>query len=207
MGIAACGGSKELAEEIPLTPEELMQQSFDSLLSVKEDFASRARAAEENLRKAESSKRFQEAFLESFNGSADKIGQLAEALKENADWRPEEGVRSVKETLAHVASANYFLSTKLGADFPEGLDLENLEKEESINEIIDVLRKSFSNVRIAAGTLQTKALDEEVVLVGETKGPRSKALMILLDHMNEHQGQLIAYARVNGVIPPWSNAP
>ena len=27
----------------------------------------------------------------------------------------------------------------------------------------------------------------------------------LLIHANEHMGQLVAYARMNGVVPPWSD--
>ncbi len=30
-------------------------------------------------------------------------------------------------------------------------------------------------------------------------------LLQLVAHMNEHLGQSIAYARTNGVVPPWSS--
>ena len=30
-------------------------------------------------------------------------------------------------------------------------------------------------------------------------------LLQLVTHMNEHLGQSIAYARMNGVVPPWSS--
>jgi uncharacterized damage-inducible protein DinB len=26
----------------------------------------------------------------------------------------------------------------------------------------------------------------------------------IIVHANEHMGQLVAYARVNGIVPPWS---
>jgi hypothetical protein len=33
---------------------------------------------------------------------------------------------------------------------------------------------------------------------------KESALMILLPDQHEHLGQSIAYARMNGVVPPWS---
>jgi hypothetical protein len=32
------------------------------------------------------------------------------------------------------------------------------------------------------------------------------ALMLLLEDQHEHLGQSIAYARSNGVVPPWSKS-
>jgi uncharacterized damage-inducible protein DinB len=34
--------------------------------------------------------------------------------------------------------------------------------------------------------------------------PEWSVLLQLVAHMNEHLGQSIAYARMNGVVPPWS---
>ena len=50
-----------------------------------------------------------------------------------------------------------------------------------------------------------------VVLAPRTRrGPRTGAddpdgvFLRILVHNNEHMGQAIAYARMNGIVPPWS---
>jgi len=202
--LAACGGSKEL-EEIPKTPLELMEMRVDSVITLQNTALERARVAEDALQNAGNKRQFQDAFLESFNGSADKITQLSEVLTESADWRPAEGVRSVQEAILHLTTANFFLASKFGAELPIDLDLDTFESEtESMKDAVTAMKRSFELVRRAAASISTSELNEEVVLFGENKGPKSKAMMIVLDHMNEHQGQLIAYARINEIVPPWS---
>jgi hypothetical protein len=48
-------------------------------------------------------------------------------------------------------------------------------------------------------------LGAEVELFGR-KMTGADALLALLSHAHEHLGQSIAYARSNGVVPPWSEA-
>ncbi len=200
--ISACGGSGELVE---LTPEQIVELRIDSVRTLQTEAIERADAAEASLLSANSRTHFQDAFLESFNGSADKINQLSEALSDTAQWRPQEEVRSVLETLNHVTTANFFLVTKFGGEIPLGLDLQSLEADtRTMESAIRVLKQSFETVRRAAVKIKTPELSKEISLYGDMKGPKSKAMMIILDHMNEHQGQLIAYARVVGITPPWS---
>jgi len=46
-------------------------------------------------------------FFKVFTMTSDKVSQLAEAIPaEKYDWRPAEGVRSVKESILHLAGAN-----------------------------------------------------------------------------------------------------
>ena len=179
----------------------------DSVITLQNEAIERARVAEDALQNAGNKRQFQNAFLESFNGSADKITQLSDALADAAEWRPAEGVRSVQEAILHVTTANFFLASKFGAELPIDLDLDTFEADtESMKDAVTAMKRSFELVRRAAASISTAELSEEVVLFGENKGPKSKAMMIILDHMNEHQGQLIAYARVLGIVPPWSAA-
>lgn len=61
--------------------------------------------------------------------SADKVISLAGEFPEDLfDWRPGEGVRSVQEVFAHIASANYFIPTMIGAEIPEGVDPRQFEE-------------------------------------------------------------------------------
>ena len=55
----------------------------------------------------------------------------------------------------------------------------------------------------AVRQLKPEALAEEVDFFGQ-KAPRAQIVLALSDHGHEHLGQLIAYARANQVVPPWS---
>jgi len=44
----------------------------------------------------------------------------------------------------------------------------------------------------------------EEVHFGFAKMNRLSGLLVILEHNGEHKGQLIAYARSNGIVPPWS---
>ena len=134
-----------------------------------------------------------------------QVVQLAEAFDEKQyDWRPDEGVRSVRESILHVASANYFLATKLGYTPPADVDFMTLESNVKGKEnVIAALKKSNEYILKKITEEKTATLGEEVDL-GFMKVNRLAALLIVMEHNGEHKGQLIAYARSNGVVPPWS---
>lgn len=142
-----------------------------------------------------------------------KLLQLAEALPEEAyAWRPAEGVRSTSEVFMHVASANMLMPAAFGAPPPADLEIpENpfaLARawEAEVTAKADVLAKLKESVEYAHGAIAdfpAATLDEEVTLFGPPI-PKRAGLLILLTHSHEHLGQLIAYARSNGVTPPWS---
>ena len=134
-----------------------------------------------------------------------QVVQLAEAFDEaQYDWRPAEGIRSVRESILHVASANYFLASKLGYAPPEDVDFMTMEANISGKEnVIAALKKSNEFILDKITEEKTASLGEEVDL-GFMKANRLATLLIVMEHNGEHKGQLIAYARSNGVVPPWS---
>lgn len=144
-------------------------------------------------------------FLTIHDTAANKVAQLSEAMPyEKYDWRPAEGIRSVKESMMHVASANYFFSSQLGATMPEGMNPQALEKKEmSKEEAIKTLNESLAFARDAVKNLPADQMDETVSLFGNEFTKR-QIVFLIGDHVAEHLGQLIAYARMNGVAPPWS---
>jgi hypothetical protein len=79
------------------------------------------------------------------------------------------------------------------------------EKEPaSKDKIVSLLTESFTSVRQAMeGVRTTSALTRDVDFFG-TPAPLGGALATIDTHIAEHLGQLIAYARVNGIVPPWS---
>jgi len=144
-------------------------------------------------------------WLGNFDFTVDRIRQLAAAVPaEKYAWRPAEGVRSVGEVVGHVAVANYYLSSFLGAPMPEGMTMES-EKEPDPAKLRALLDASIEHVRGVVGGLTDADLDETVEIFGRKMSGRA-VLLISLGHVHEHLGQLIAYARANGVVPPWSAA-
>ena len=136
----------------------------------------------------------------------EKLIALANAMPaDKYGWKPGEGVRSTGEVFNHVAAANYFLPTFWGAKVPAGVNPQTLEKEMSGDKAktVEVLTKSFDNLREAILAVPDSDLDRKIKMFGQDATVRD-AMMVLASHAHEHLGQSIAYARSNGVVPPWS---
>lgn len=139
----------------------------------------------------------------------DKFVSLAEAIPaSDYDWRPEEGVRSVSEVFMHVAAANMGLPVNfMGVNPPAGYPQDWFRNAEGITdkaEVVRHLRASFDHLATTLGGLSDAQLDQAVNVFGRDANGLAAALL-LQTHTHEHLGQAIAYARTNGVTPPWSN--
>lgn len=133
-----------------------------------------------------------------------QVIQLAEAFSEEQyDWRPTEGVNSVREALLHVAGGNYYLASKMGFAPPEDVDMMKLGEITGKENVIATLKKSNAFVLEKIMEVESGSLTEEVDF-GFAKMNKLGGLLAMMEHNGEHKGQLIAYARSNGVIPPWS---
>ena len=142
--------------------------------------------------------------LAQFNEAADKLEQLAVAIPQDKfTWRPETGVRSVSEVLLHVAGSNQFMLTGVGV--PSTMQGENDLEHTSTDkaQVIAKLKEADAAVRTAILALPDAGLDKATKLYGQDMTYRGVYLM-LESHVHEHLGQMIAYARSNGVVPPWS---
>lgn len=136
-----------------------------------------------------------------------KLTALAEATpQEKYGWRPGPGVRSVSEVYMHIVGANYFLPTFMGAKMPEGLsrDMEKTVTEKA--KVVEAVKKSFDHARKAVEATPDADLDKKVKMFGHDSSERM-AMIVLVSHGHEHLGQSIAYARTNGIAPPWSEGP
>lgn len=134
-----------------------------------------------------------------------KLLALAEAMPaEKYGWRPAEGVRTVGEVFLHVAGGNYFLPTLWGAKPPEGIDMRGIEKDAGDKaKVIDGLKKSFDHAKKAIADVPEAEMGKAIKIFGRDGSVR-EAFMMDATHAHEHLGQAIAYARMNGVAPPWS---
>jgi uncharacterized damage-inducible protein DinB len=130
---------------------------------------------------------------------------LAEAIPaEKYSWRPAPGVRSVSEVLMHITIANFGLLAATGPKIPA--DLPSPSRENSVTakpEVIAWLKRSFDSVKMARANLKPGDLERKVRYDDRDATVDAMYLRIIV-HANEHMGQLVAYARVNGIVPPWS---
>jgi len=157
------------------------------------------------------------AFVQEFIGQMDfvegRLTQLAEAMPEDTyDWRPADGVRSVSEVYLHAAFGNYIWVTMSGGNVPEDVgfvpdpaktgewDSQTTDKKE----VIEIMKRSFTVVKESTKNFSQADLDNKEIEFFGMKFSLRNFLVTGIAHCHEHLGQSIAYARMNGVTPPWS---
>jgi uncharacterized damage-inducible protein DinB len=135
-----------------------------------------------------------------------QVTQLAQAIPaDKYSWSPQAGVRSVAEVCVHIIAANYMFASKLGATVPADVKMESLEKDLKTKEVIAAeFKRSFDLLITAVKTTKDETLTNKIEVPFPGEYTRMSAILISIGHSNEHLGQLIAYARMNGITPPWS---
>jgi len=143
----------------------------------------------------------------------EKLVGLAQAMPEGTyDWRPGAGVRSVVEVFKHVAADNYLIPAIVGFEAPKatGIDPSNYQTAVAFegrsltkDQVVAQLEASFEHLTRAMGEAGPGDLGAEVMLFG-SKSTHQQVWILVTTHVHEHLGQAIAYARSNGVVPPWS---
>lgn len=139
----------------------------------------------------------------------EKFKALAGAFSEDQyDWRPMEGIRSVREVLGlAVAEANLF-PTGWGYDAPPGAAagfMAEMERAGALSqaEMIEALDTSFGYlIEVVQGMSEGERTSDGSYF--GTPMPAHASVATAMADMHEHLGQLIAYARTNRVVPPWS---
>ena len=147
------------------------------------------------------------ADLETLRG---KFVGLAEAFPQDKySWRPMEGVRSVSEVLMLAAFEGYnFIPTSFGA---KGADLGTREEAAKLRlltdkaQVIEHINKGFAHAKKELEALDPATLTarRKIMISPNPLAVTDIALGIGGD-LHEHLGQMIAYARMNHIVPPWS---
>jgi len=129
---------------------------------------------------------------------------LAEAIPaDKFSWRPAPAVRSTSEVFMHIALANFYLLSVTGPSIPSELKEDSEKSITAKPEVINWLKHSLAAVETAHKSVKPADLQRKVKISDRSATVDGMYLRIIV-HANEHMGQLIAYARVNGVVPPWS---
>lgn len=124
-----------------------------------------------------------------------KLTSLAEEFLETKfDYRPAEGVRTVGDVLRHVAFWNRYVSDSVRGEKGDYTANELPKKEfPTKTQIVAALKRSAADA--------TQALKERSP---EFSPDVAEMLVTFIEHSCEHYGQLVVYARLNGIIPPAS---
>ena len=158
----------------------------------------------------ESAAEVRKQFLADLDTLQSKFLVLAEAFPANKyAWRPAQGVRSVGEAFMHVASEFYvYAPLAYGAArspvIPRGQDsFKKFESMSTKDDVLKHLKEGFAYAKQSISAIDEGQLTGSRKLFG---GDRTivETSFAMTDDLHEHLGQLIAYARMNGVTPPWS---
>jgi len=142
----------------------------------------------------------------------EKLVALAEAIPDDRwTWRPAEGVRSIGEVFMHVAADNYFIPVLAGAPAPAETGITNSYQTAVAYEsrpmtkaqTIAAMRASFAHVQGILDEIGHEELMESYNFFGNQMNG-VQVWVLAATHLHEHLGQSIAYARSNGIVPPWS---
>jgi uncharacterized damage-inducible protein DinB len=134
-----------------------------------------------------------------------KFVDLANAIPaDKFTWRPSADSRSFAEVFLHIAGERYGILGLMGATPPVGFDRKTFEKSTTDKaRIVDELNKSWE---FAQKTINGMTNADFAKLLPKL-GPQANAgdvVYILVADAHEHLGQLVAYARENGIVPPWT---
>jgi uncharacterized damage-inducible protein DinB len=131
---------------------------------------------------------------------SDKFTGLARVMSGKYEWKPGQGVRSVGDVFNLIVKENGMLAGVLSGAPNAGAQPAPVTDPEKMQEALEA---SYANLQKAITGLSDKDLQTRVKLFGEDM-TKQDALMLILEDQHEHLGQSIAYARSNGVVPPWS---
>jgi hypothetical protein len=148
------------------------------------------------------------SFIADLDNLHTKFVGLAQAFPQDKySWRPMEGVRSVSEVLMLAAMEGYsFIPSSFGAKAADLGSREEAAKLRTLSDkaqIIEHLNKGFAHAKKELEALDPATLTAKRKVMGQDRSAADVALFIGGD-LHEHLGQMIAYARMNHIVPPWS---
>jgi uncharacterized damage-inducible protein DinB len=151
-----------------------------------------------------------DGLFQGYDGEWMHVSQQLVALAEAtpADkfaWRPAPGVRSTSEVYMHIVFANFYLLSFTGPKMPADFNHDMVRTVTSKPEVIKWLKRSLEAVKEAHQAETAKDFGRKIH-VNNVDATVDGVYLRILVHDNEHMGQLVAYARMTGVVPPWSTS-
>lgn len=122
-----------------------------------------------------------------------KVLAMAEDFPEDKyTYRPKPEMRSFAEVIVHIASGNVYAAKAGRGENVQWTELDP-KNYKTKAEIVALLRKSIDD-----STAALKAMSEQAMV--KSLGPWPE----VTEHSAEHYGLLVAYYRLNGIVPPAS---
>jgi uncharacterized damage-inducible protein DinB len=119
-------------------------------------------------------------------------------------WRPSADSRSFAELFLHVAGERYGILSLMGAEKPSGFDGKTFQKSTTDKaQILVELNRTWDFAQKAINGMT----NADFARLMPKLGPQANAgdvVYILVGDAHEHLGQAVAYARMNGIVPPWT---
>lgn len=103
----------------------------------------------------------------------------------------------------HIALGNYWLLERAGVTLPSGAPKIAPDVERKVTAKAEVIRWLKDSLEAVRQSYPKAYLEKKVQFFGQDSTAGSVFLRILV-HNHEHMGQSVAYARMNGITPPWS---
>jgi uncharacterized damage-inducible protein DinB len=150
---------------------------------------------------------FRAEYIAEVDSVGKKIVELAEAIPaDKYGWRPAEGVRSIGEAFMHIVAGTSSIPTVVGGKRLEGITRDSEKTITDKAKIVELLKRGIENAKETGRIVPDADLDKKVKVFGGREMTERQVLMLIENHLHEHLGQAIAYARVNRIVPPWSKA-
>lgn len=143
------------------------------------------------------------------DGLRGKFMALAKAVPAGKlAWRPMEGTKSFHDVFAHIAAEGNTETAMFGRPLPAG-SVADFDAEEarlgklSDEQVVAAMDRAMQNLSATMAGLSRAAIQTPITYYGQKTLPRV-ATTYTLNDLHEHLGQLVAYARMNNIVPPWS---
>ena len=130
---------------------------------------------------------------------SDKFAGLARVMAGKYDWKPGPGVRSAGDVFNLILAENELLARTLTGAAGGGRPAPITDPEK----MQEALKTSYANVEQAITGLSDADLKTQIKIF-RREMTKEDAVRYVFADQHEHLGQSIAYARSNGVVPPWS---
>jgi uncharacterized damage-inducible protein DinB len=134
-----------------------------------------------------------------------KCVDLAEVLpSDKLTWRPSPDTRSFAEVFLHIAGERYAFLSMMGANPPAGFKAGEFDKSTTEkSHIIEALNQSWDFTSKTINGMSNADFAKLLPKLGPQANEGDVVYLLVAD-AHEHLGQLVAYARQNGIVPPWT---
>jgi len=132
-----------------------------------------------------------QSFSQAFAYVNHKVLEMAEDFPEaKYAFRLTKETRSFQEVLVHIASGNVY-AAKAGRGEKVNWDELDPKNYPTKADVVAVLRKSIEDATAALNTVPEERFTKTV-----------QPWLSVIEHAAEHYGQLVAYYRTSGLVPP-----